>query len=1136
MLVRVAGLEAADYGLLGSEFPADDRPVPARGWWTRCTDDQGRLTSIYPSCDFDECRASDLTIKRIDADGNSFEPDLRPNDEPAVMAGFRVSCMATGEFIVQWQDATTRCFLHRIYDGDGHALSGATQTISDDASCGVRGAVALDPSGGLVAVWAEELGGGRTRIQGRRFLSGDVAEGDVFEISDESRTGPSPSPKVAIDPSGVTLVTWIDEQGRETPDPIYAVFFDRRGRPASEILRVNSFAYGTVAAPVVDWESPGVFVVLWSNRLQGGRVGRRVGVLGEGTSPTTTTTTVTLPEHMPRLGAARVLTSTILSLSESAEPSVDAGGEQVWFLVGADGEARRTTSDGRFWEPPAAGLTVGLRTLAQASDRAGVWVALQALEHHGGLEVTRSVDDAFRWTASSAIADVSPDCPDCLVARAAVAGAAGGPWVAAWSVRTSTSTEIRAARSTDGGQHWGASRPIAADAGLGQAGFALASDEHGVLVLMWADSDLWTTRSADGGQRWSPATRIARGIVCASCSSHQRYDRLELVTDGAGGWLATFAAPAYETALYGNDADVFVVRSNDGGQTWTPPTPVAGYFERDGARDFDPTVAVDTSEGVARYVVAWTSHQPRSGAADMDGDVVAVVSVDGGASWSAPMALNEGAGADLAHDSSPKLRVSAAGVWMLTWKQESFVPGVDAIAARTLVAVGDAACGDAAVDVAEQCDDGNRSDDDGCDSNCTRTMCGNGVPTNAEECDDANAADQDLCRLDCRLAVCGDGITSFLVEECDDGNRRNDDDCTNRCREARCGDGFKHRDVEECDDANADDTDECTGLCRWPRCGDGIVQDSEQCDDGNEDELDLCLGDCTNAPPRCGDGQMDEGEQCDDGNDEETDRCRNDCTQAPPRCGDGHRDAAEQCDDGNVSNGDYCVEGCKAAYCGDGFINHATEVCDWGASNQTDLCGPTCGVVDVCGDANADGRTTAADAQIILRHSVGLRAVCPTAACDMDASGSVVVTDAQMAITKAVGIEVGERCSLGTGWIVFWTDYASGPIAALSFDVEYGLTGGDFRGSYDQVICQSLLASMGSGTIPSAFNDVDEAGVLHAAMISLDGFVGPTDLVRCWFDLPEGTTGARFVLRTTDATDPYFVPIQDLYVGYRLQQ
>jgi cysteine-rich repeat protein len=64
-----------------------------------------------------------------------------------------------------------------------------------------------------------------------------------------------------------------------------------------------------------------------------------------------------------------------------------------------------------------------------------------------------------------------------------------------------------------------------------------------------------------------------------------------------------------------------------------------------------------------------------------------------------------------------------------------------------------APCGNGSLDPGEDCEDGNGTDGDGCDSNCTATGCGNGVTTAGEECDDGNLADGDCCSSTCTLTV-----------------------------------------------------------------------------------------------------------------------------------------------------------------------------------------------------------------------------------------------------------------------------------------------------------------------------------------------------------------------------------------------
>lgn len=55
--------------------------------------------------------------------------------------------------------------------------------------------------------------------------------------------------------------------------------------------------------------------------------------------------------------------------------------------------------------------------------------------------------------------------------------------------------------------------------------------------------------------------------------------------------------------------------------------------------------------------------------------------------------------------------------------------------------------------------------------------CGNGVTEGAEECDDGNAVNTDGCTDACLLPTCGDGLIWAGVESCDDGNDIGDDGC-----------------------------------------------------------------------------------------------------------------------------------------------------------------------------------------------------------------------------------------------------------------------------------------------------------------------------------------------------------------------
>ncbi len=93
---------------------------------------------------------------------------------------------------------------------------------------------------------------------------------------------------------------------------------------------------------------------------------------------------------------------------------------------------------------------------------------------------------------------------------------------------------------------------------------------------------------------------------------------------------------------------------------------------------------------------------------------------------------------------------------------------------------------------------------------------------------------------------CGDSYVQWKYEECDDGNKNNDDACKNNCTlnvaaGPVCGNSFTE-DGEQCDDGNKESGDGCSATCTIessdPICGDGINnQESEQCDLGSQNAV-----------------------------------------------------------------------------------------------------------------------------------------------------------------------------------------------------------------------------------------------------------------------------------------------------------
>lgn len=178
---------------------------------------------------------------------------------------------------------------------------------------------------------------------------------------------------------------------------------------------------------------------------------------------------------------------------------------------------------------------------------------------------------------------------------------------------------------------------------------------------------------------------------------------------------------------------------------------------------------------------------------------------------------------------------------------------------------GECRCGDTWIIAGEQCDDGNAVDGDGCSASCAPEagwVCFGLEPPEGE----ANPGG--VC-----TRLCGNAVLE-LDEQCDDGNLTDDDGCSRACRiepgfdcaepgarcQSRCGDGVRVY-PEHCDDGDLVGGDGCSATCQieagWecveagpcrPVCGDGVLVGGQPCDDGNPVGGDGCSATCVVEP------------------------------------------------------------------------------------------------------------------------------------------------------------------------------------------------------------------------------------------------------------------------------------------------
>ncbi|MEW5850864.1 MAG: DUF4215 domain-containing protein [Myxococcota bacterium] len=309
---------------------------------------------------------------------------------------------------------------------------------------------------------------------------------------------------------------------------------------------------------------------------------------------------------------------------------------------------------------------------------------------------------------------------------------------------------------------------------------------------------------------------------------------------------------------------------------------------------------------------------------------------------------------------------------------------------------------DAFIQVAELCDDGNATNGDGCDNNCTATSCGNGIVSSGEGCDDGNTVAGDGCSATCtREAACGNGVaeaTPVVALEfawlatnfaCTPSNIRfrvngtlaltttGDEgtcSCTPGSGTATVTDPAILSRVTNGSNSFSVTFTGTNNALAWAtvviRKLGGTRQEVVIFDEGGGGDAearreDLCTaGFLQNPPQQSANATVSLSEQCDDGNTVNGDGCDNNCTVSA--CGNGQQGGSEQCDDGNTVNGDGCDNNCTTSACGNGIIA-GTEQCEDLNTVNGDGCDNNCtftacgnGIV-TSGEACDDGNTVPGD-------------------------------------------------------------------------------------------------------------------------------------------------------------------------------
>jgi hypothetical protein len=146
---------------------------------------------------------------------------------------------------------------------------------------------------------------------------------------------------------------------------------------------------------------------------------------------------------------------------------------------------------------------------------------------------------------------------------------------------------------------------------------------------------------------------------------------VELATDGAGTWIAVWTWTDFNVT---EDYDIAFARSVDNGATWSVSAPLNTNWLPDSGDDWYHDVATD---GAGTWIVVWTSDNDLGGTIGSDEDILVSRSVDNGATWSAPAALNAHAATDsgTTHDSRPQVLNAGTAGWVAVWESHETLGG-----------------------------------------------------------------------------------------------------------------------------------------------------------------------------------------------------------------------------------------------------------------------------------------------------------------------------------------------------------------------------------------------------------------------------------------------------------------------------
>ncbi len=395
------------------------------------------------------------------------------------------------------------------------------------------------------------------------------------------------------------------------------------------------------------------------------------------------------------------------------QPQIATDGAGTWIVawssteslggtIGTDKDIlfARSTDNGETWTDPQplntnAAVDIGTDGPPHIIiDSASLWLAVWASNDSLGGTIdgdfdilfARSTNGGQNWSDPAPLnTNAASDAGLDVGARAATDGS--GNWLVVWQSwedfdgELGYDNDILFARSTDNGTTWSAPRPLNTTADSDSPSTDdeqpdLATDGAGNWVVVWhagqwggppTDFDILFARSTDNGVSWTDPAPLN-----TNAGSDLGSDRSpQLVTDGAGAWVAVWQSVDDLGGTIGGDLDILFAHSANNGITWSDPEPLNTDAPFDEFIDGFPQISTDR-EGT--WVAVWDASL-LGGFPPDDGDIFFSMSRDGGETWADRARLNNNGVFDSGEDGRARPATDGSGNWITVWDSDEELQG-----------------------------------------------------------------------------------------------------------------------------------------------------------------------------------------------------------------------------------------------------------------------------------------------------------------------------------------------------------------------------------------------------------------------------------------------------------------------------